>query len=390
MQIFRGDYLMYRIAIIRSASSAVSKSQYNIQEIGLAKELAKLGMSVDVFLISDKDKTYHESLGFENRVTVYWMKGIKLPGQQGYYKDLMKILNKYKYDLIQALDDSQITTVLISRYCKKNNIKFVLWQGMYENYPERYKRMIQYVYDWTLLKVLRNNTKYTIAKTTSAAKYLDDKKFVKATVIPVGLEIANFQGGECRDYRERLNIPKNKKIMLYVGKVEERRKPIFCIDVYKAIKEHNDDWCLVYVGKGPMLEETHAYVKNNNINDVIFIDQIPQNQLAPLYEISDLFILPTRYEIFGMVLMEAMYFELPVITYKAAGPLDVIDNSVDGILLDNFNVNEWACTIETYDTQNGKFKQMGEAARKKMQKKYMWNYIAKCYFDEYVKIINNK
>ena len=47
---------MYHIALIRSASSAVSKSGYNIQEIGMAKELAKLGMQVDVFLISDRNE----------------------------------------------------------------------------------------------------------------------------------------------------------------------------------------------------------------------------------------------------------------------------------------------------------------------------------------------
>ena len=54
---------MKRIALIRSASSQVSKNQYNIQEIGLAKVLAKLGMIVDVFLISDKDITYSEKCG---------------------------------------------------------------------------------------------------------------------------------------------------------------------------------------------------------------------------------------------------------------------------------------------------------------------------------------
>ena len=117
---------MYHIALIRSASSAVSKSGYNIQEIGMAKELAKLGMQVDVFLISDRNETYSEKTGVEDRVTVYWLKGIKIPGQQGYYRDLNKILDNNHYDLIQALDDSQITTVLTSLYCKKKGIKFVL------------------------------------------------------------------------------------------------------------------------------------------------------------------------------------------------------------------------------------------------------------------------
>lgn len=374
-----------RIGIIRSASSAVSKSQYNIQEIGLAKELAKLGMIVDVFLISDKDKTYEDKIN--EKVTVYWLKGIKIPGQQGYYKDLKGILDSHKYDLIQALDDSQITTVLVSRYCKKRNIKFVLWQGMYENYPEKWKRIIQYFYDWTLLKVLRKNTKYSISKTKSAQSYLTMKNFPKGIVIPVGLEIANFENSKKIDYRKKLGIDKNKKIFLYVGKVEERRKPLFCLELYNKIKKNHDDCCMVYVGKGPMLEEAHKYAKEKDIKDVYFIDQIPQTELPSLYEESDLFILPTRYEIFGMVLMEAMYFGTPVITYKAAGPLDVISNGVDGIVMDDFDINNWTKEIEKYIFEKNTSKEMGQKGQEKIKKEYLWKTIAEKYCKEYLNII---
>lgn len=381
---------MYRVALIRSASSNVPKKQYNVQEIGLAKKLAEQGIIVDVFLISDTGKTYSEICGVENRVTVYRLKGIKIPGQQGYYKDLIPILNKNKYDLIQALDDSQITTVLVSNYCQKNNIKFVLWQGMYENYPEMYKRIIQYLYDWTLLRVLRKNTKYTISKTTSAQKYLTDKKFPKGAVIPVGLELSNFEDSIDIDYRKMLNIANEKKILLYIGKVEKRRKPLFCMEVYKKVKERNENCCLIYVGKGPMLELTKEYVKNNNIKDVYFIEQIPQKELPGLYRQADLFLLPTRYEIFGMVLMEAMYFGLPVITYRAAGPIDLIENGKDGIVVNNFDADEWSNLIVKYVFSENITNEMGMNGMKKIKEKYTWENISKIYFEEYIKIIDNK
>lgn len=380
---------MKRIAVIRSASSAVSKTQYNIQEIGLAKELAELGMLVDVFLISDKEKTYTEKAGCENRVTIYWLKGYKIPGQQGYYPDLMKILKQNQYDMIQALDDSQLTTVLVSRYCKKNGIKFVLWQGMYENYPETYKRLIQYVFDWTLLKILRKNTKYCIAKTTSARNYLEMKRFTNITVIPVALELGNFSNENKIDYRKKLGIPQNQKILLYVGKVEERRKPLFCMDVYHKVKTIHSDCCLVYVGKGPMLEDARKYVENTKIRDVYFVEQIPQNELADLYAVSSMFILPTRYEIFGMVLMESMYFGTPVITYKAAGPVDVINSDVDGIVMDDFNPEQWAAKISEHIFDKDDCDRMGHYGQEKIQTKYLWPVVAKSYYEQYMRIIES-
>lgn len=377
---------MKRVALIRSASSAVSKNGYNIQEIGMAKELANLGMIVDVFLISDKDKTYSEKTGVENRVTVYWLKGIKIPGQQGYYRDLKRILNSHKYDLIQALDDSQITTVLISSYCKKKGIRFVLWQGMYENYPEKYKRLIQYIFDWTLLKILRKNTQYCIAKTTFAKEYLEMKNFKNISVIPVGLETANFANSKDVNYREKLVIPKEQKILLYVGKVEERRKPLFCLEIYEKVKEKYNDCCLVYVGKGPMLEETHLYAKNKGIKDVHFVDAIPQNELPSLYKESSMFLLPTRYEIFGMVLMEAMFFETPVITYEAAGPKDVIDDEIDGIVMNNFDSTDWAEKIYNHFEKND-CKQMGKKGKEKILQKYLWPIVAKKNYEKFMEIV---
>ncbi len=380
---------MYRIAIIRSASSAVSKNQYNIQEIGLAKELALKGMYADVFLISDRNETYIESAGFEDRVTIYWLKGIKLPGQQGVYWDLIQILNQQYYDLIQALDDSQITTVIVSMYCKRNGIPFVLWQGMYEDYPETYKKIIQYVYDRTFLKILRKNTRYAIAKTSAAARYLKGKSFVDASVIPVGLELSNFKLSQPSgvDYHAEFGLAKDRKILLYVGKVEERRKPRFCMDVYRMLRKEDEKWCLIYVGKGPLLDDVHNYVRENDIPDVIFRDQIPQEQLAPLYRMSDLFLLPTRYEIFGMVLLESMYFGTPVITYRAAGPADVIENGKDGIVLEDFDAAHWVEMIQKYERQNGGLSEMGEKAAQKISENYLWDQTAGQYHSRYIEII---
>jgi glycosyltransferase involved in cell wall biosynthesis len=259
---------------------------------------------------------------------------------------------------------------------------------MYENYPEKYKRMIQYVFDWTLLKVLRNNTKHCIAKTTSARKYLKSKKFPEAVVIPVAMETASFQEQPKINYREKLGIPKSYKILLYVGKVEERRMPLFCMNLYKVVKDKHEDCCLVYVGKGPMVEQTKQYAKEKELKDVYFINQIPQGELPSLYEESSLFILPTRYEIFGMVLIEAMYFGTPVITYRAAGPVDVIENGVDSIVMDSFKVYDWAEKIEEFVFEADMCSKMGSRSSNKIRSSYLWPIVAHDYYDEYCRIIS--
>lgn len=378
-----------KIALIRSASSAVSKSQYNIQEIGLAKRIAGYGCEVGVFLISDTGKTYQELVQKDPKVMVYWVAGKKIPGQQGYYRDLNRILDKEQYDLIQALDDSQITTVLTSVYCAKRGIKFVLWQGMYENYKETYKKAIQFVFDRTLLRTLRKHTKHCLAKTTSASNYLSQKGFPKAEVIPVGLELSNFKGAASIDYRAALGISSEKRILLYVGKIEPRRNPLFLMDVYEGVRKRNENVALICVGKGELLDQVHVYAAGKGLKDVYFIDAVSQNELPALYRQSDLFVLPTRYEIFGMVLLEAMYFGVPVITYAAAGPLDVIDDGKDGLIMNDFDCNRWVDAIENHLFIRHGIKTMGLAAEKKIRGAYLWDVVAERYAKVYESILDN-
>ena len=90
-----------------------------------------------------------------------------------------------------------------------------------------------------------------------------------------------------------------------------------------------------------------------------------------------------------MVLLEAMYFGTPVITYKAAGPIDVIKNGVDGIVMDNFEVNQWADKIFLHVVQKNDCKIMGEKGMKKIINNYLWSKVADDYIKKYMEIINN-
>ena len=51
--------------------------------------------------------------------------------------------------------------------------------------------------------------------------------------------------------------------------------------------------------------------------------------------------LPSNYEIFGMVLLEANYFNLPIVSSFNGGSISIIQDTYDGYIVDNFNVNEW-------------------------------------------------
>lgn len=83
-----------------------------------------------------------------------------------------------------------------------------------------------------------------------------------------------------------------------------------------------------------------------NLSDrITYQDKIEQKYLSQIYSKSDFFLLPTEYEIFGMVLLEAMYFGNIVFTTRNGGALTLIKNAVNGFILDGLDVSKWANLI---------------------------------------------
>lgn len=99
--------------------------------------------------------------------------------------------------------------------------------------------------------------------------------------------------------------------------LEERRNIRFLFEVLAEAAKTVPGLRLTLVGKGEAAyrDECFAYAKELGVwGRIDYTERVPQSQVHELYDRANLFVLPTRYEIFGMVLLEAMYFGLPVLT----------------------------------------------------------------------------
>ena len=123
---------------------------------------------------------------------------------------------------------------------------------------------------------------------------------------------------------------KNKYVILSVGQFIYRKGFDILLNAYKEL---NND-ILVYLIGGIETEEYKSIIKKYNMQNIRFLPNIPKHELEKYYLIADLFVLPTREDIWGLVINEAMAKGLPIITTdNCVAGLELIENGKNGFIV---------------------------------------------------------
>ncbi|MFP3230984.1 MAG: glycosyltransferase family 4 protein [Caldisphaera sp.] len=124
---------------------------------------------------------------------------------------------------------------------------------------------------------------------------------------------------------------KDKKIIAYLGTIEERKNPLAVVEIAKHFKNNND---LVFVIAGrPGDQWDKVYKESKKLKNVVLTGELTVEQKASLIKASYLNIIMSKMEALGLTQIEFMYAGVPVITSAVYGQKWLISNGVDGIHL---------------------------------------------------------
>jgi glycosyltransferase involved in cell wall biosynthesis len=143
-----------------------------------------------------------------------------------------------------------------------------------------------------------------------------------------------------QDVLMKYNIP--MEYILYVGTIEERKN---ILRVIKALYKSKISTPLVIVGKPtPYLSKVKAFVDYNRMSNVVFLHNVPTDDLPALYQNAKLFIYPSLFEGFGIPILEALTSKTPVITSRGGCFAEAGGKS--SIYIDPENIDELADAIK--------------------------------------------
>lgn len=161
------------------------------------------------------------------------------------------------------------------------------------------------------------------------------------TIIPTGVSVNsfldNFDENDIENIKIKYGINKTEKILLFVGRLGKEKNIDFLIEVFSnLIKSGEKNIKMLLVGDGPYRETLEKKVEELNIKDkTIFAGYVDRTKIGVFYKAADIFIFSSLTETQGLVVLEAMAAEKPVVAIKASGVEDMIINDVTGFLTEN-------------------------------------------------------
>ena len=372
---------MTKVLFVRSTPYDEDLNGYNVQGAGIARAFCKLGYDCDYLNYHSTDERTVDLLEYQGHKARVIFKKRKRILRTGICKEALQPEFLSQYDVVISREYNQLMTHLIA----KRHPNTSMYTGPYYN-----MFMLPFVsvfYDALYTRKLDRELKCKFVKSELAKEYLEKKGYTDLINVGVGLDITRFDNVECTEStREIADYMKANNCILYIGTLEARKNIPFILKVFEKVLSDRPDTKLIMIGKSEQtlfnkligrknesyFEDLMKNVPENVKNAIWHINRVDNPQLQFIYPLAKAFILPSIKEIFGMVLLEAMYFDSPVVTSRNGGSTTLIKDESFGQEIAEFDVDKWEAAILRYLDDADYAAQVKQNARSNIIENYTW------------------
>ena len=214
----------------------------------------------------------------------------------------------------------------------------------------------------------------------------------KIAVVPPGIDLKMFYPYCIAAARDELNIPRESKMILFVGRIDPIKGLEVLVQAVSLIASEKDIFLYIVGGADEgdkYLSSIKALVEETGLGEkVIFTGSIAHDELRAYYNAADVFVLPSHYESLGFVAIEAMACGTPVVASRVGGIPSIVDHGSTGYLIPWRCPEAFAGRIEVLLKNEDLNRFMSEQALKRSYS-VSWDSTAKIVSHYYTEIISD-
>lgn len=231
--------------------------------------------------------------------------------------NVSKLIKKYNPDIIHISTEGPLG-IAAKLYCNYKKIPHT--SSFHTKFPEYLNKLLKIPVKITyfFMRYFHKTSKKVFVTSNSMKLELENNKFENLIVWGRGIDNNLF-------FYSNDNIKNESPVILCVSRAsKEKGLDDFCNLSIKGRK--------ILVGDGPYLKELKKKYK-----DIEFVGYKRGKDLVEYYQSADVFVFPSKTDTFGLVMLESMSCGTPVAAYPVTGPIDVIEQNINGFMDDDLN-----------------------------------------------------
>lgn len=303
---------------------------------------------------------------------------------------IFRIKNQIRdFDVVHVHEHRQTLSIIACYFARRYGIPYVV-QAHGSVLPFFQKEGLKNIFDKVFgFKILHGASKVFALTEVEKEQYLKmGVEEDRIEIVPLGINIEEYSDlPEEGIFREKFNISKDDKLIIFIGRVHEIKGLDLLIDAFKELADSEDDVKLAIVGPDDgYLDALNLRIAECDLSDKVIVT-------GPLYKSEkqealvdcDLFVMPSKYESFTTSGLEAMACGKPLVLTKNNHIHDWVDGSV-GLACDDDKMSLKDAMAEVlFDEELSK--KFGMNGRRLIQEKYNWDMINEQILNIYESII---
>jgi glycosyltransferase involved in cell wall biosynthesis len=322
----------------------------------MASRIQAAGGDFRVFFVSgipsDRGWMASDTLGFDHEFLTSFEPG-RRRGRRAVPLNLESRLGAFAPTILLAAGFSPVVAARAARFAGRRGIPYGMWSGEIPSRPTANSSLRARERRW-----LAERAAFAIAYGWESARYLDsldaDLPVVvgrNTTVLPEAAPVAE---------REPVRL-------LSVARAERGKRLDLALDAARELRAGSA--LLTVIGDGPELERLQ--LRAATLQTARFVRALPHDQVRRAYEDADVFVFPSAYDIFGLVLIEAMAAGLCLVTSSAPGAVaDVVVHRRNALVVGPEEPRAWGAALREVVERPRLRRSLGEAARRTILRRW--------------------